>query len=653
MKRTTAALACSAFCLIALTCKAQVTGVVQDGFRNPLGNVEVSITGTTLKTTTRGSGEYSLRYVPGKFAIHFAKEGYTDFTVNQDVSVETNVPLETVVLYKLPSEQGIWFFGPNDYIPLKTGRLNLIGGSREKFQWVYDMTYQVFGEYTRIPQAESYRFLDTSPAKLVLLKVGDNNVVATRRENFAGMGNTNAVAIKDNWKEIATKEGVRIGVRQVSLQPARYVYVALRSRDAMGMGPEDLVSPVYLFEVSQPAPQPSASGQPAGSQPPSPASSLCPDYESCLRESVSAFRAQQWDECLTYSRAASALAPERGEAWAMIGAAYFEEGDYSEAWRMSDKALLLGAGIGAAVCRERFMGCERGTFILSSKEVALINSKKEKVFSVLPSEVTSRPATLYSQASAAYAWLTVGGKDYRLYPIPEAVQCQIDLAVVCPEPGFTQQKVFANYVDHAIRGLTSGTLTPPEPAPQPATTKEPVVPGGALGEFRHGTLVTKLPSGSLVVAPTPQDATNTHPGVDIVSGCGTPIYALADGTLVDMIVSERDGDFAYLGYMVIVKHAEPIDGKETYSAYFHMNKPPSLSLGQQVVAGQTQLGVVGNTGVATGCHLHLEVRHFSSRFLENPSWNQPWNIYGVGDQRNSSLFMENWENPEALGIPLI
>jgi murein DD-endopeptidase MepM/ murein hydrolase activator NlpD len=327
---------------------------------------------------------------------------------------------------------------------------------------------------------------------------------------------------------------------------------------------------------------------------------------------------------------------------------YFELGQYNLSWEMLDKALRLGAPLGARVCRERsFRSCEQGVFMLSNKEASFTNAKKKQVFAAPPSEVESHPAERQSFSDAAYTWLKVDGKNYRLFLIPEAVQCQIGTAVVCTEPGFTQQKVFANYVHHAIEGLVSGTLARPEPPPQPA--RQPVVPGGSIGEFRHETLVI---SGSWVVAQTPQEATHTHPGVDIAAECGKPVYALTDGTVID-IVSEREKEYEWLGYTIIIKHAEPIGDTDTYSAYIHMNEPPAVRWDQPVVAGQTQIGVVGKTGVATGCHLHLEVRHFGSRFLEDPEWNQPWNIYGLGDQRDSPILSENWENPELLGIPLI
>jgi murein DD-endopeptidase MepM/ murein hydrolase activator NlpD len=85
-----------------------------------------------------------------------------------------------------------------------------------------------------------------------------------------------------------------------------------------------------------------------------------------------------------------------------------------------------------------------------------------------------------------------------------------------------------------------------------------VVPGACLGQFKHGTLVRKIGSGAnevLELANGSSGVVITHPGVDLVAACGSPIYALADGVVVDAVSDSSDPDFAYLGYMVRLKHA--------------------------------------------------------------------------------------------------
>lgn len=89
--------------------------------------------------------------------------------------------------------------------------------------------------------------------------------------------------------------------------------------------------------------------------------------------------------------------------------------------------------------------------------------------------------------------------------------------------------------------------------------------------------------------------TGAHPGVDLKVPVGTPIRAIADGTVVE--VSEND----ILGIHVVVRHR----GGYT-STYAHMRKA-LVNAGRRVRAGW-DIGEVGLTGNTSGAHLHLETR---------------------------------------------
>jgi murein DD-endopeptidase MepM/ murein hydrolase activator NlpD len=88
-----------------------------------------------------------------------------------------------------------------------------------------------------------------------------------------------------------------------------------------------------------------------------------------------------------------------------------------------------------------------------------------------------------------------------------------------------------------------------------------------------------------------------HTGVDLTAAQGTPVVAAAAGTVQFVGV-----DSGY-GKHVIVRHPR---GYLTY--YAHLSAFASgLRMGAQISQGQP-LGAVGQTGVATGPHLHFEVR---------------------------------------------
>ena len=86
-----------------------------------------------------------------------------------------------------------------------------------------------------------------------------------------------------------------------------------------------------------------------------------------------------------------------------------------------------------------------------------------------------------------------------------------------------------------------------------------------------------------------------HKGVDYGASSGTPIMAVADGTVV--MAGTQNG----YGNAVEVKHA---NGRSTF--YAHMSRI-DVRRGEKVSQGSL-LGAVGSTGWATGPHLHFEFR---------------------------------------------
>lgn len=90
-----------------------------------------------------------------------------------------------------------------------------------------------------------------------------------------------------------------------------------------------------------------------------------------------------------------------------------------------------------------------------------------------------------------------------------------------------------------------------------------------------------------------------HNGVDIAAGRGTPIYATRSGTVTASTYSEVNG------YYVTINHN---DGY--VSTYAHMTNY-IVSPGETVSQGQV-IGYVGDSGWATGAHLHFELMYGGS-----------------------------------------
>lgn len=104
-----------------------------------------------------------------------------------------------------------------------------------------------------------------------------------------------------------------------------------------------------------------------------------------------------------------------------------------------------------------------------------------------------------------------------------------------------------------------------------------------------------------------------HTGWDFAVSEGTDIYAIGAGTVV------ASGSANGIGYYCIIKHTltEPLVvdlgngetvnfGTTLYSRYCHQCRMPDVKSGDWVAGGQI-IGHVGNTGLSTGPHLHMDI----------------------------------------------
>lgn len=89
---------------------------------------------------------------------------------------------------------------------------------------------------------------------------------------------------------------------------------------------------------------------------------------------------------------------------------------------------------------------------------------------------------------------------------------------------------------------------------------------------------------------------HTHQGQDVMAECGTPL------------VAARGGKVQYAGYQSAAGNYLVIDGKGAPNdfMYAHLAEPSPLHTGDTVRTGQP-IGIVGETGDATACHLHFEM----------------------------------------------
>ena len=147
------------------------------------------------------------------------------------------------------------------------------------------------------------------------------------------------------------------------------------------------------------------------------------------------------------------------------------------------------------------------------------------------------------------------------------------------------------------------------------------IENGIQGDF-FAPIQQDLPIGN-------KDSTNDNKNHDISVGCGTPVYSPADGTATFRTIT-KDGKVASYGNEVVIRttdgyefilaHLESFVGynvsygtESTYPSSCSGSACSTYDYGSREVKKGEMVGTSGTSGNSTGCHLHVEVWHNSTR----------------------------------------
>ncbi|HET9906678.1 MAG TPA: M23 family metallopeptidase [Anaerolineales bacterium] len=161
------------------------------------------------------------------------------------------------------------------------------------------------------------------------------------------------------------------------------------------------------------------------------------------------------------------------------------------------------------------------------------------------------------------------------------------------------------------------TATPtellPTVTPQPTATQIPCDPSSADFCITDGHFIFQRPIKLLTntsIDPTyPYGSTargtrDPHHGVEFQSPFGTPVYAAGDGVVLFAGADERAIYSPwpnFYGNLVVIEHENDL-----FTLYAHLSRIDVQS--GTVIQEGDKLGEVGQSGAATGSHLHFEVR---------------------------------------------
>jgi murein DD-endopeptidase MepM/ murein hydrolase activator NlpD len=189
--------------------------------------------------------------------------------------------------------------------------------------------------------------------------------------------------------------------------------------------------------------------------------------------------------------------------------------------------------------------------------------------------------------------------------LPEgAPTSELEFATVTPFPG-------------PLNVPTAGATVTPRDSVEPSITPgAPCAEPACVSSAQHLWLERPVPSDAVIYpdrtypyGSTQQNLREPHHGVEFVNRTGTPVLAVAPGRV---IVAGNDSETAYgpathfYGNLVVIELDQTYAGQPVFVLYGHLLNL-GVEIGQRVNAGDP-VGVIGQTGVAIGPHLHLEVR---------------------------------------------
>src|SRR5438477_6829133 len=161
-----------------------------------------------------------------------------------------------------------------------------------------------------------------------------------------------------------------------------------------------------------------------------------------------------------------------------------------------------------------------------------------------------------------------------------------------------------------VFGLASLRAMPAGSGHERVLSQEPTIQAAALlpvvaAEAADADTRDSTPAPPPLIWPAPGPITSPfggrrhHPGIDIDGVTGDPVVAAGQGTV--LLAGAAPAGYSGYGSVVMIDHGGGIS-----TLYAHLSRV-DVAIGQTVQQGQ-QIGAIGATGMATGDHLHFEVR---------------------------------------------
>jgi murein DD-endopeptidase MepM/ murein hydrolase activator NlpD len=259
-------------------------------------------------------------------------------------------------------------------------------------------------------------------------------------------------------------------------------------------------------------------------------------------------------------------------------------------WRRADGAWLALSGLGALLFwfnrpYQRLNGALREAVELGCDDAVLAGRPQGERQTYAAALVAQLRLQGQDHAAPAFGQLGVRERVLRMRELqPARLGTRGRCVAVLTAASLA---LLGAFMQPALSSPAQSPASAPDAAIPAATA---LAPAGLAPVWRYPLAQLRVTSLYGVRSPRRQ---NAHHGIDFAARRGTQVSAVAGGTVIAADANARFGNYVRIDH-----------GHGSQSMMAHLDRI-DVAAGQHVSAGQT-IGAAGDTGMATGPHLHLE-----------------------------------------------